>query len=181
MQRWIRRSLCIALAAAALVSAGWAPSLQPTSAHAAIDLVGDPAPGIIETPAEQALLDLLNADRAQNGLPPLDFDPDTLSIARRRASTQLQLPNLSHYDDTGQLAFVRFLTDAELQYQLAGENLARAEGANDPTIAQRIEQALMGSPNHRHNILERNFTLVAIGAATDSLDRIAFAEIFREQ
>src|SRR4051812_22300822 len=50
---------------------------------------------------EQTLLDLTNADRAANGLPPLDFDPETLTIARERASEQLGPNNLSHYDEHG--------------------------------------------------------------------------------
>jgi uncharacterized protein YkwD len=128
---------------------------------------------------EQALIELTNADRASHGLPPLDYDPDLLWIARTRANDQLKLENLSHYDADGLLAFVKLLDRAGVQYSLAGENLARS-ASNTPDVTQRIETALMKSPTHRKNILERAFSRIAIGAALDSsTGRIAFAQIFR--
>ena len=63
-------------------------------------------------------------------------------------------------------------------YELAGENLARAYD-NDPAVTQRIEKALMHSPLHRKNILEKTFNRVAIGAATDGNGQITFAEVYR--
>jgi len=128
---------------------------------------------------EQALIELTNADRASHGLPPLDYDAELLWIARIRAADQLKLDSLSHYDGDGLLAFVKLLDRAGLQYGLAGENLARS-GSNTPDVTQRIETALMKSPTHRKNILERAFSRIAIGAAHDSsTGRIAFAQIFR--
>jgi uncharacterized protein YkwD len=94
------------------------------------------------------------------------------------AASQLGTPALSHYDSSGELAFVSMLAEAEVGYQLAGENLARAS-AEDATVAQRIEQALMTSPLHRKNILEQGFKRVAIGAATNSDGQITFAEVYR--
>jgi uncharacterized protein YkwD len=166
-------SVLSALALAALVHA------SPVAATEASLLVpGDPrAMNLLS--AEQALLDLTNADRVANGLEPLQTDPDTLSIARTRAESQLGTPALSHYDANGQLVFSRLLNDAKVGYQLAGENLARAT-AQDAVVVERIEQALMQSPTHRKNILERTFKRVAIGAATDSHGQITFAEVYRD-
>jgi uncharacterized protein YkwD len=153
-------------------------TLQPALASdLAGQLPGDPRVMLL-LPAEQALLELTNADRVANGLEPLDFDPETLAIARQRAASQLTTPTLTHYDANGELAFVNLLADAEITYQLAGENLARAS-ADDATVSQRVEQALMKSPTHRKNILERGFRRVAIGVATDSSGQITFAEVYR--
>jgi uncharacterized protein YkwD len=128
---------------------------------------------------EQALIELTNTDRASHGLPPLAYDPELLPIARTRAADQLELEHLSHYDANGLLVFVKLLDRAGLQYGLAGENLARS-ASNTPDVTQRIETALMKSPTHRKNILERAFSRIAIGAALDSSSgRIAFAQIFR--
>jgi uncharacterized protein YkwD len=147
------------------------------AAPAQLIALGDP--GIVHMIAvEQALLELTNADRAAHGLAPLDFDPETLLIARERAAAQLGQDNLSHYDEQGALAFVRLLDDAVLKYGLAGENLARGTTGGED-ITERIEQALMKSPAHRKNILETRFVRAAIGAAVDRNGRIAFAEIFR--
>jgi uncharacterized protein YkwD len=153
-------------------------SWQPSSAANAGPLPpGDPAVMNLIS-AEQALLDLTNADRAANDQAPLQFDPETLAIARERAEEQLGTPSLSHYDADGRLIFVRLLDQAELPYQLAGENLARGS-VEDASVVQRIEQALMQSPTHRRNILEPTFTRVAVGAATDGTSQITFAEIYR--
>jgi uncharacterized protein YkwD len=132
-----------------------------------------------ELPMEQALLDATNADRAANGLPALDFDPETLDIAHQRAAGQMGPNNLSHYDADGRLAFVVMLNSAGLRYGLAGENLARSSTSGSDVV-DLIEEALMKSPTHRKNILEKRFNRVAIGVATDpSSGRVAFAEIFR--
>jgi uncharacterized protein YkwD len=124
-------------------------------------------------------LDLTNADRTNNGLPALMFDPSTLRVARARAAAQIPDGPLSHYNSLGELAFIGLLADAGAQYTLAGENLARAS-SQDAGIVSRLDQALMNSPTHRANILEPSFNMVAIGAATGpDGNRLAFAEIFR--
>jgi uncharacterized protein YkwD len=127
---------------------------------------------------EQALLDMTNADRAQNGLPPVTFDPDALQVARVRAAAQIPDGPLSHYNSLGEVAFVGLLADAGVQYTLAGENLARASSTEQTLVAQ-LNEALMNSPAHRANILEPSFNRLAVGAATGPDGRVAFAEIFR--
>jgi uncharacterized protein YkwD len=172
------RSIC-SLAPRSLIASLLASAVLLTVAlpAAARPLPGDPAMMVMIS-VEQALLDLTNADRAANGVEPLDFDPETLEIARARAASQLGTPALTHYDASGELAFVRMLAAAQVGYQLAGENLARAS-AEDATVTQRVEQALMTSPAHRKNILEQGFKRVAIGAATNSDGQITFAEVYR--
>jgi uncharacterized protein YkwD len=152
----------------------WLPA---AAADAAMQLPGDPGFATVIA-SEQALLDLTNVDRVANGLPPLEFDPDTLFIARQRAASQLDVPTLTHYDDDGNLVFVQLLADAQLGYQLAGENLARATDG-DANVTQRVEQALMQSPLHRKNILEQGFHRVSIGVATQPNGEITFAEVYR--
>jgi uncharacterized protein YkwD len=143
-----------------------------------LQLTGDPPIAQLIS-AEQALLDLTNADRALNGVPPLQFDPEMVTIARQRATSQLGTPILSHYDANGELVFVNLLASAQLDYQRAGENLARSS-ANDPALTERVEEALMRSPQHRENILEPAFKRLAIGAATDPSGQITFAEVYRD-
>ena len=176
MNRWrLSRSL-VATALAGWMSIGftWQPA---AAAPLALPLPGDPRAAMLFS-VEQAMLDLTNADRAANGVDPLEFDPDTLAIARERAASQLGTPSLTHYDANGDLVFVHLLADAQVGYQLAGENLARAT-AEDASITGRVEQALMKSPTHRKNILERTFTRVAIGSATDGQGQITIAEVYR--
>ena len=144
------------------------------NASGALPPVGDNAP----TPDERALLDMTNADRAQNGLPPVAFDPQSLQVARVRAAAQIPEGPLSHYNSLGELAFVGLLADAGVEYSLAGENLARSSGTDSSTVGL-LNTALMNSPTHRANILEPSFDLLAVGEASGSDGRLAFAEIFR--
>jgi uncharacterized protein YkwD len=161
------------VAAATLLTVSFAPSLARPVAAEALQLPSDSSVMTVE----QTMLDLTNADRVANGLPALEFDADTLAIARSRAAGQLGTESLSHYDGNGELAFVNMLDDAHLSYQLAGENLARSS-ASDNGATQRLESALMESPMHRQNILG-SFNKVAIGTATNPQGQIVFAEIFR--
>src|SRR5260370_23750197 len=170
-----RRSLVGWLVATAL--AGWMSLAFTWLPAAALQLPGDPSLAMLFA-VEQTMLDLTNADRVANGLDPLEFDPETLGIARQRAASQLGTPSLSHYDSNGDLVFVHLLADAHVGYQLAGENLARAAAA-DATITGRVEQALMTSPTHRRNIIERTVTPVPIGPPPDGQGQLTIAEVYR--
>jgi uncharacterized protein YkwD len=172
----VRTALAAALGAALVLVATIEPAL---AMDAGMVLPDDPAVASLVS-SEQSMLDLTNADRVANGDDPLQFDPDLLAIARERAESQLGTPSLSHYDTDGHLVFARLLNESNLTFDLAGENLARA-GSLDLGLTQRVEQALMQSPLHRKNILERTFKRIAIGAATDpNTGQIAFAEIYRD-
>jgi uncharacterized protein YkwD len=174
-----RKALVGLIAALGALLAAALPG-QPVAAYdASMATPGEPS-FILLVSDEQALIDLTNADRAANGVAPVQFDTDTLSIARARAESQLGTPSLNHYDANGQLVFAQLMGQANLGYSLAGENLARASSSDADVIA-RVEQALMQSPLHRKNILETSFHRLAIGAATDTTTgQIAFAEVYRD-
>jgi len=164
-----------------MVVASWtsiAFAWQPAAAASADPQTpGDTAAAMLIT-VEQTMLDLTNADRAANSVAPLEFDPETIAVARVRAASQLGAPHLTHYDDNGLVVFAQLLADAQIDYQLAGENLARAS-TEDGSVATRLEQALMTSQTHRKNILERRFTRVAIGSAIDGQSKLTIAEVYR--
>jgi uncharacterized protein YkwD len=129
------------------------------------------------TEAELSLFNLVNHDRAEAGLPPVELDPELLWVARARAADQVPLPALSHKDGAGRLVFADLLAQGQTRFRLAGENLARLGADGD--APGRADEALMHSPTHRANILEPSFNRLAIGAAEDSNGRIIFAQIFR--
>jgi uncharacterized protein YkwD len=153
--------------AGAMADAPTASATAPDAAHTA-------------TPLEVALFQAVNDDRVQSGLPPLEFDPSLLPVARARADAQRPQPSLNHYDPDGRLAFVKLLAVDNVDYVLAGENLARLPGPDDATVF-RAEDALMHSPTHRANILEPTFNRLAIGASFDANGRVIFAQIFRNK
>jgi uncharacterized protein YkwD len=174
-----RNALVGLVVAAAAVVVAALPS-QPVAAMDASMAAPGEASFILLVSAEQALADLTNADRVANGIDPVQFDQAALPIARERAEQQLGSQTLNHYGADGQLVFAELLTQSNLAYGLAGENLARASASDNDVIA-RVEQALMQSPTHRKNILEKSFHRLAIGAATDTTTgQIAFAEVYRD-
>lgn len=174
------RNACVGLlAAAAAVVVAILPGQPVAAMDASMTAASEPS-FILLVSAEQAMVELTNADRVANGVDPVQFDLATLPIARQRAEMQLGSQSLNHYDTSGQLVFAELLSENHLVYALAGENLARAS-SSDTDITARVEQALMQSPTHRKNILETKFHRVAVGAATDTTTgQIAFAEVYRD-
>ena len=172
-----RALLSLALAAGMLAGAVPHATAAPLpDSMAAPDAAVQAAP--MANALELALVDAVNADRAGNGLGPVAYDPRLLAIARRRAADQVPLPQLSHYDVAGQVVVAPLLAAARIDYELAGENLARLPGP-DATAVARAEEALMRSPGHRANILQARFDALAVGAIADESGRIIFAQIFR--
>ena len=172
----LRRAAVAALSALVL-SASTMLAQQPLVASADVSsLLAAPAP-MTESAFEQQMVDLVNQDRAVNGLAPVNFDSSLLDTARQRAADQIPQPSLNHWDADGQLAFVKDLAAEGVTYSLAGENLARLSGLDDGT-ALRAEDALMHSPTHRANILEPTFSHIAVGATMDDSGRVILAQIF---
>src|SRR5947209_7359458 len=136
-----RNALAGFLVAAAAVLLAVLP-IQPVAAMDASMLAAGEPSFILLVSTEQAMIDLTNADRAANGVEPVEFDPVALPVARQRAETQLGSQALNHYGNDGQLVFAELLSQNSLSYGLAGENLARAS-SSDTNITVRIEQALM--------------------------------------
>jgi len=108
----------------------------------------------------------------------LQLDSQLLEVARVRASAQTNQMSLSHVDASGQLVFVRLISETDVNYRLVGENLARVSNPAQ-TAPERAEEALMNSPAHRANILEPTFDSLVVGAALDPNGQIVFAQIFR--
>jgi uncharacterized protein YkwD len=119
-----------------------------------------------------AMLQDVNARRAAQGLPPLQFDPALNAIARAHAQDMAQRSYFGHNTPEGVSPFDR-MDRAHYQYGYAGENIAldRNVGA--------AANALWHSPEHRENILETHYSKVGIGAVL-SPDGEIFVEDFSD-
>ena len=106
--------------------------------------------------AEEAMLRLINRERAQHGLKTLTLHKDARTVARAYSRRMLAEGYFSHRDNDGKTPFDR-LRAGGVRYSAAGENLALA-----PTLAL-AHQGLMNSPGHRANILSRDYGKVGIG------------------
>ena len=105
---------------------------------------------------EARMLDLLNQERAAQGLNLLRPDPELTEVARAHARDMFARGYFSHVTPDGKDPFDR-IRQAQVRYFIAGENLALA-----PTL-QLAHQGLMDSPGHRANILRPAFGRVGIG------------------
>lgn len=122
------------------------------------------------TAQEQRMLDLVNQERQQRGLPALRVDAGLESVARAKAHDLVDNHYFSHQSPTYGSPF-DMMRQFGVTYRTAGENLA-----GNQTV-DAAHQALMNSSGHRANILSPNYTRVGIGIVAGS----PYGEIFVQE
>lgn len=116
------------------------------------------------------VISLVNAERAKAGLSEL-LELDTLTeAADLRAFEAAQ--SFSHTRPNGQRCFTVF-AEYSLKYKAAGENLAY--GFKTP---EDMADAWMNSELHRANILDPDFTYIAIGYYVNENGRGYYSQLF---
>jgi uncharacterized protein YkwD len=127
---------------------------------------------------DQHMLELLNRDRAANGVGPLVADPGLSATAEDspyngcgftvagRAADMGQRNYFSHTIlGCGLQTVFQILNATGLLSSGTGENIAWANALTDPMVAaENLESQLMSSPDHRANILNPSFTRVGVGS-----------------
>ncbi len=101
------------------------------------------------------VVDLVNVERAKEGLAPLTIDTKVQAAAQVRAKECEQL--FSHTRPNG-TSFSTALKEQNVSYRSAGENIAW--GQKTP---QEVVTAWMNSSGHRANIMNANFTTIGVG------------------
>jgi uncharacterized YkwD family protein len=116
-----------------------------------------PAPGTYQpSAAEKQAVDLINADRAKNGLPALALNPSLTRVAHLKAQDMAVNGYFDHTSPTYGSPFdmmIRF----GITYRAAGENIAKAGSVSE------AETLFMQSSGHRANILSPTYTQVGVG------------------
>ena len=116
---------------------------------------------------------LLNVERRQHGLRPLDLNKKLSRAARAHAKDMTRRNYFSHTSLNGSSFLDRirrtgYLSNAHAW--MAGENLAWGSGhLATPRLTVR---AWMNSPGHRHNILTGRFSSIGIGIAWGAPARV---------
>lgn len=103
----------------------------------------------------QRVVDLVNVERAKEGLSPLTVNKNVQAAAQVRAKECEQL--FSHTRPNGS-SFATALREQGVTYKSAGENIAW--GQRSP---EEVMNAWMNSPGHRKNIMNPNFTTIGVG------------------
>ncbi|MCZ8519152.1 MULTISPECIES: CAP domain-containing protein [Paenibacillus] len=127
-----------------------APTPTPTPAPA-------PQPsGYQLTSEEQQMVTLVNQARAAAGLPALSVDLPLSKVARLKSQDMVNNNYFSHQSPTYGSPF-DMMKKFGITYRTAGENIACNQGV------EAAHTALMNSPGHRANILNKDFTHIGIG------------------
>ena len=111
---------------------------------------------------EEALLDLINAHRAENGLSPLSISPTLTDAAAWMSRDMAEKDYFSHTDSLGRDPFQRMAYFGYNYNAWKGENLAAGSDT-----AQLTFQLWRDSPGHNANMLNANFVVVGLAKAYD--------------
>lgn len=106
--------------------------------------------------SQQEILDLVNLDRAQYGLPSLTLNPTLNLAALAKAEDMLSNNYFAHTSPSGTTPW-HWLKAVGYNYTYAGENLA--EGYKE---ADELQKSWMASESHRANILSPHYSDVGL-------------------
>ena len=139
---------------------GWLLS----AALLASTLVGlSPAPASATGPNTSSILSAVNSARANAGRRPLSLRSDLSAVAYRWSQ---------HMAATGTLAHNPNLTRQVSHWRWVGENVGYGPSWS------AVETALMNSPSHRANILDRDYSQIGIGVVVRN-GRVWVTQVFR--
>ncbi|SDW37040.1 uncharacterized protein, YkwD family [Marinococcus luteus] len=110
-----------------------------------------------ESEFEQEVVRLTNEVRAENGLAPVEAESSLQSVADAKSQDMIENDYFAHESPTYGSPF-EMMKEFGVSYEGAGENIAA--GQDTP---QDVVDAWMDSPGHRDNILNPDFTHIAIG------------------
>lgn len=105
----------------------------------------------------QQVLELVNKERAKNGLSALKLDNKLNAVATAHSKDMATRNFFSHTNPDGLSPFDR-IKNAGVSYKTAGENIA--VGQKTP---QQVVSSWMNSEGHRKNILNGNFSKMGLG------------------
>ena len=114
-------------------------------------------PNIQENTYAKAVLDLVNTERAKQGLNPLSLDEKLNNVAYAHSKDMADNNFFSHTNLKGQSPFDR-MKNAGISYRAAAENIAA--GQKTP---EQVVKSWMNSDGHRKNILNGSFNKMGLG------------------
>ncbi|MBH0230400.1 CAP domain-containing protein [Halobacillus yeomjeoni] len=111
---------------------------------------------------EQEVVALVNEERSQEGLAPLEAHERLSGLARLKSRDMAEHGYFSHTSPNYGSPF-EMMNQYDFEYRAAGENIAA--GQRTP---EEVVEGWMNSEGHRENILNKNFTHIGIGYIEDS-------------
>ncbi len=126
-------------------------------------------PGTNEPPSadeitqfEQEVVRLVNVERVNADLEPLNHNVDLSSVARTKSQDMVDNSYFSHTSPTYGSPF-DMMKSFGIHYSYAGENIAMGQATPEAVV-----KSWMNSDGHKRNILSANFTDLGVGLAKNN-------------
>lgn len=140
------------------------PKVPTTSPDSQLTLTSD----------EQLIVNLVNQERINAGLRPLQVNYKLVKVARLKAQDMAENNYFSHTSPTYGSPFDMIKAEG-VSYRYAGENIA------GNSTASRAMTAWMQSEGHRANILNPNFTHIGVGVAYQASPYNIYVQEFTQE
>lgn len=129
-------------------------------------------PGQPENSYAAQVIELVNKERAKEGLHPLVYDAALERAALVRAK-EIQT-NFSHTRPDGS-SFSSAVREENVAYRRVGENIAWGQRSPEEVVS-----AWMNSPSHRENIMRENFGRIGVGYLTNAKGVSYWVQLFAD-
>lgn len=121
---------------------------------------------------EQKVIDLVNQQRANNGLPALKANWEVSRVARYKSQDMIDKKYFAHQSPTYGSPF-NMMETFGITFSAAGENIAY--GQRTP---QDVMNSWMNSPGHRSNILNATYNQIGVGVAKAANGTFYWTQMF---
>lgn len=121
---------------------------------------------------EQKVIDLVNQQRANNGLQALKANWEVCRVARYKSQDMIDKKYFAHQSPTYGSPF-NMMESFGIKFSAAGENIAY--GQRTP---QEVMNSWMNSPGHRSNILNPTYNQIGVGVAKASNGTYYWTQMF---
>lgn len=112
---------------------------------------------------EQNILNLTNAERAENNLGELKINPLLTEAANKKGKYIIDSQTFAHNIDG--IKFSNWVKDTDYKYSYVGENLAI-----DFVESENAMNAWLASPTHKKNILNKYYSEIGIAIVNDNFE-----------
>lgn len=125
---------------------------------------------------ENIAFDMINQQRAENGLRPLTWSDALAKVARQHSQNMAEFKFFSHRGVDNKMVSDRADNAGLVKWRAIGENIAFNRGYQDP-VGKAVELWL-DSPSHRHNLMDENWKESAVGVAVAPDGSYYFTQVF---
>jgi uncharacterized protein YkwD len=159
-----------------LANTNWAIQLSLLGMQAFSNTGGNTSTINLAAPEKQ-LLESINAERNKAGVGPVAPLSNLTDLAQARSADMATRDYFSHTTPEG-TGFLDMLRARSIQYNFAGEIIARNNAPASDQSTQMALQVFLDSPSHRQIMLDPQYTYMGVGYARSGSNMSYFTVIF---